>query len=201
MPFQLAKHDLCLKKNKDNNLWERILQTKCNPGSILVSLEVENVTCSLQKCYKETRGQLWTVYMGYGMKNHQIFQYIEASLPTPLMWASCKVYHIQHRVLIVFPFPTHTHEKLNSFRWEIILNATTWLAITIGVQARVVIFVCRAFEKALLCANLLNQKLILPDQKSVLHPKYRLQACLLVLVKLLLMSHQVTVSLNFDRFG
>jgi hypothetical protein len=175
MPFQLAKHDLCLKKNKDNNLWETILQTKCNPGSLLVSLEVENVTCLLQKCYKERPDANFGRYMcGHGRKNHQIFQYIKAPLPVPLMWASCKVYHIQHRVLIVFPFPTHTHEKLNSFRWEIILNATTWLAITIGLQSRVVIFVCRAFEKALVCANLLNQKLILPDQKSVLHPKYRL---------------------------
>jgi hypothetical protein len=70
------------------------------------------------------------------MKNHQIVQYIKAPLPVPLMWASCKVYHIQHRVLIVFPFPTHTHEKLNSFRWEIILNATTWLATTVGLQSR-----------------------------------------------------------------
>jgi exonuclease I len=191
MPFQLAKHDLCLK-NKDNKLWERILQTKCNPGSLLVLLEVENVTCLLQKCYKETRGQLWTVYMGHGMKNHQIVQYIKASLPIPLMWVSFKVYHIQHRVLIVFPFPTHTHEKLNSFRWEIIWNATTWL---------VLIFECRAFQRALLCANLLNQNLILDDQKIVLHLKYTLQACLLVLVKLLWMSDQVTVSLNFDRFG
>ncbi len=67
-------------------------------------------------------------------------------------------------------------------------------------QSRVVIFVCSAFEKALLCAHLLNQNLILPYLKSVLHPKYRLQACLLVLVKLLLMSNEFTVSLNFDRF-
>jgi len=172
MAFQLAKHDLCLK-NRDNNLRERILQTKCNPGSLLVSLEVENVICFLQKCYNETRGQLWMVYVGHGMKNHQIFQCIKASLPIPLMWASSKVYHIQHRVLIVFTSATLRDEKLNSLRWEIILNATTWLAITIVLQSRVVIFVCSAFEKALLCAHLLNQNLTLPYLRSVLHPKYR----------------------------
>ncbi len=98
--------------------------------------------------------------------------YIKASLPIPLMWASSKVYHIQHRVLIVFSSPTHTHEKLNSLRWEIILNATTWLAITIVLQSRVIIFVCSAFEKALLCAHLLNQNLTLPYIRSFLHPKY-----------------------------
>jgi hypothetical protein len=75
MVFQLAKHDFYLK-TKDNNLWEKILKTKCIPVSVLVSLEVENVTCFLQKCHKETRGQLWTVYVGHGMKNHQIFHYI-----------------------------------------------------------------------------------------------------------------------------
>jgi hypothetical protein len=139
MAFQLAKHDWYLK-NKDNNLWERILQTKCNPRSLFVSFEVENVTCFLQKCYKEARGQLWTAYVGHGMKNHQIFQYIKATLPVPFMGASSKVYDIQHRVLIVFPSPTHTHEKLSSLRWEIILNATTWLAITIVYQSRAVIF-------------------------------------------------------------
>jgi hypothetical protein len=139
MAFQLAKHDWYFK-NKDNNLWERIFQTKCNLGSLFVSLEVENVTCFLQKCYKETRGQLLMVYVSHGMKNHQIFQYIKASLTVPLMEASSKVYDIQHRVLIVFPSPTHTHEKLNSLRWKIILNATIWLAITIVHESKAVIF-------------------------------------------------------------
>jgi len=167
MVFQLAKHAKhdFYQKNKDNNLWEKILKTICNPGSLLVSLEVE----------------------GHGMKNHQIFHYIKTSLPIPLMWASSKVYHIQHRVLIVFPSPTHKHEKLNSLRWEIIFNATTWLAITTVHRSRVVTFVYSAFEKALLCAHLLNQNLISPYLKTVLHPKYSLQACLLVLVMLLLM--------------
>jgi hypothetical protein len=90
MAFQLAKHDWYFK-NKDNNLWERILQTKCNLRSLFVSLEVENVTCFLQKCYKETRDQLSMVYVNDGMKNHQIFQYIKTSLPVPLMGASAKV--------------------------------------------------------------------------------------------------------------
>jgi hypothetical protein len=174
-------------KKKNNNLWVKILQTICNPGWLLVSLEVENVTCFLQKSHKETRGQLWMVYLGHGMKNHQIFHYIKTSLPVPLMWASSKVYHIQHRVLIVFPSPTQKHEKLNSLRWEIIFNATTWLAITTVHRSRVVTFVYSAFEKALLCAHLLNQNLISPYLKTVLHPKYSLQACLLVLVMLLLM--------------
>ncbi len=139
MAFQLAKHDWYLK-NKDTNLWKRILQTKFSPRSLFVSLEVENVTCFLQKCYKGTKGQLWKVHVGHGMKNHQIFQYIKASLHAPLMGAYSKVYDIQHRVLIVFPSPTHTHEKLNSLRWEIILNATTWLVITLVHQSRAVIF-------------------------------------------------------------
>jgi hypothetical protein len=172
MTFQLAKTDLYLK-NKDNNLWERILQTKCNPGSLLVSLEVENVTGLLQKCHKETRGQLWMVYVGHGMKNYRIFQYIKASPPIPLMWASSKVYHNQHRLLIVFPSPTHTHEKLNSLRWEIILNAITWLANTTVGEWRVVIFVYSGFEVALLCAHLVNQNLIGPYIKTVLHPNRR----------------------------
>jgi hypothetical protein len=74
MAFQLPIHDLYLK-NKDNNLWERIVQTKSYPGSLLVSLEVENVKCFLQKCHKQTRGQLSLVYVGHGMKNRQIFYY------------------------------------------------------------------------------------------------------------------------------
>ncbi len=76
-----------------------------------------------------------------------------------------KVYHIQYRVLIFSPFPTHTHEKLNSLRWEIILNATTWLAITTVDQSRVVIFVYSTFEKALWCAHLVNQNLLYPIKR------------------------------------
>jgi hypothetical protein len=103
------------------------------------------------------------------------------------MGASSKVYRIEHRVLIVFPSPTHTHEQLKSLRWEIILNATTWLAITTVHQSRVVTFVYITFEIALLCAHLVNQNLMLPYQKSVVHPKYSFQACLWVLAMLLLM--------------
>jgi hypothetical protein len=105
----------------------------------------------------------------------------------PLMWATAKVYHIQDRGLIVFPSPTQTHEKLNCLSWEIILNATTWLASTTVHQSRVVIFLYSAFEIALLCAHLLNQNLSLPYRNTVLHPKHSLHACLLVYVMLLLM--------------
>jgi hypothetical protein len=83
--------------------------------------------------------------------------------------------------------PTYTHEKLNSLRWEIILNATTLLGITTVHQSTVVIFVYSGFRIALLCAHLLNQNLILPYLTTVVQPKYSLQACLLVLVMLLLM--------------
>jgi hypothetical protein len=153
MAFQLAKHDWYFK-NKDNNLWERILQIKWNPRSLFVSLEVENVTCFLQKCYKEAKGQLWTIYVGRGMMNHQIFQYMKATLPIPFMGASSKVYDIQHRVLIVFPSPTHTHEKLNSLRWEIILNATTSLTITLIHRSIVVIFLCIVHLKKHYCVHI-----------------------------------------------
>jgi hypothetical protein len=191
----------CASKKTRITIYERgFFKQNAIQGHFLSRLKLKMSHACCKSVIRRPEANFGRYMCGHGSKNHQIFQYIKASLPVPLMWASCKVYHIQHRVLIVFPFPTHTHEKLNSFRWEIILNATTWLAITIGLQSRVVIFVCRAFEKALLCANLLNQNLILPDQKSVLHPKYSWQACVLVLVKLLLMSHQVTVSLNFDRF-
>jgi len=177
MAFQLAIHALSLK-NKDNNLWERILQTICNPGSLLDSLEVENVTCCLQKCHKETRGQLLTVNVGHGMKNHENFHY-PYLLWGPLPRSITSNMECQS--------PTHTHEKLNSLRWEIILNATTWLAVTTVHQSTVVIFVDSGFEIALLCAHLLNQNLLLPYRKTILQPKYSLQDCSLVLVMLLLM--------------
>ncbi len=83
--------------------------------------------------------------------------------------------------------PTYTHEKLNSLRWEIILNATTLLAITTVHQSTVVIFVYSGFGIALLCAHLLNQNLIFPYLKTVVQLKYSLRVSLLVFVMLLLM--------------
>jgi hypothetical protein len=182
MPFQIAKHDLYLK-NKDNSLWERILQIKCNPGSILVSLEVENVTCFLQKCHKEIRCQIRQYMWAMACRTTKTFipcKHLHPYLlcgPLPRSITS----HIE------CPSPTHIHGKLNSLRWEIVLNATAWLAITTVHQSTVVIFVYSALEIGLLCAHLLHENLILPYLKTVLHPKYTLQACLLVVVMLLLM--------------
>jgi len=156
---------------------------KQNPGSLLVSLEVEMSHASCKSVTSRPEANFWWYMCAMAWRTAKCFitfKHLYRYLLCGPLWRPI-ISHIE------CPSPSHTHEKLNSFRWEIILNATTWLAITTVHQSTVVNFVYIAFEIPLLCAHLLHQNLILPYLKTVLHPRHTLQACLLVVVMLLLM--------------
>lgn len=169
MAFQLAKHDLCASKRRIKICERGFFKQYATQGHFLTHLKLKMSHASCKSVTRRPDANFWLYMWAMAWRTTKTFITLKHLYPYLL----CGPLPRSMTSNIECQSPTHTHEKLNSLRWEIILNAITWLANTTVGEWRVVIFVYSGFEVALLCAHLVNQNLIGPYIKTVLHPNRR----------------------------